>query len=393
MDDIAAQTRLQVASLEDIKSGRVTDVYFDRTLRILRAKCVDAQVRAEFFAKSLPRDWPWAVFAGVEECLTVLEGLPVAVRCLEEGTVFRPGEPVLEVSGRYTDFAVFETALLGFLCQATGIATSAARCKRLAGDRIVASFGARRMHPALAPMIERNAYLGGCDGVSVIASADLIHADPTGPMPHALILLMGDTVDAARAFDELIAPDVRRVVLIDTFNDEKFEAVRVAEALGDRLFAVRLDTPASRRGNFRQILEEVRWELDLRGYRHVRLFVSGGIAEDHIRDLNGVADAYGIGGEIAAAPIVDYSMDLVEADGRPLAKRGKRSGAKSLWRCPVCFTDAVTELGVRPDHPVCAGQFQELLTPLVEQGRLARVLRPVQELRAAVLSQIVQLDV
>ncbi|MBI4497326.1 MAG: nicotinate phosphoribosyltransferase [Chloroflexi bacterium] len=391
--EVAAGPRLQVASLEDIKAGRVTDVYFDRTMRVLRARGVDPHVRAEFFAKSLPKGWPWAVFAGVEECLTVLADLPVTVRCLEEGTVFRPGQPVMEITGRYSAFAVFETALLGFFCQASGIATQAARCKRLAGDRIVASFGARRMHPALAPMIERNAYLGGCDGVSVIASADLIGAPPTGTMPHTLILLLGDTVEAVRAFDEVIDPAVRRVALIDTFNDEKFEAVRVAEALGDRLFAVRLDTPASRRGNFRQILEEVRWELDLRGYRHVRLFVSGGITETTIRELNDLVDAYGVGADIAAAPIVDYSMDIVEVEGRPRAKRGKRSGAKSLWRCPVCLADAVTPLGLRPEHPGCDGTFAELLTPLVENGRVVRPLTSVREIRDFVPSQVARLDV
>lgn len=393
MADVATGRQLQIASLEDIKAGRVTDVYFDRTMRILRAKGVDPQVRAEFFAKTLPLGWPWAIFTGVEEALSVLEGLPVTVRGLEEGTVFRPYEPVLEIEGRYSAFAVFETALLGFLCQASGIATRAARCKRLAGDRIVASFGARRMHPAIAPMIERNAYLGGCDGVSVIKSAELLGTDPTGTMPHALILLMGDTVAAVRAFDEVIEPSVRRVALIDTFNDEKFEAMRVAEALGDRLFAVRLDTPASRRGNFRKILEEVRWELDLRGYQHVRLFVSGGITEDAVRELNGIVDAYGIGTEIASAPVVDYAMDIVEIEGQPRAKRGKQSGAKSLWRCPVCFVDAVTPLGRRPDHPGCEGTFQELLTPLVQDGRLVHPLKPVRELREFVLSQVARLEV
>ena len=60
------------------------------------------------------------------------------------------------------------------------------------------SFGARRMHPALAPMIERNAYLGGCDGVAVAKSAELLKLEPSGTMPHSLILMLGDTVVAAK---------------------------------------------------------------------------------------------------------------------------------------------------------------------------------------------------
>ncbi|MCX6021022.1 MAG: nicotinate phosphoribosyltransferase [Chloroflexi bacterium] len=393
MTDGAPSPRYQVATLDQIRSGRITDVYFQRTLEIIAARGLDRPVRAEFFVKTLPDNWNWAVLAGVEEALSVLEGLPVDVRCLAEGTVFRPYQPIMEISGSYASFAMLETALLGFLCQASGIATRAARCKRLAGDRIVASFGARRMHPAIAPMIERNAYLGGCDGVSVVAAAELVGEEPMGTMPHALILMIGDTLDAVRAFDEVIGPEVRRVALIDTFNDEKFEAVRIAEAMGERLFAVRLDTPASRRGDFRRIIEEVRWELALRGLGHVRIFVSGGLTEDSIRQLNPVVDAYGVGGEIAGAAPVDFSMDIVEIEGEPKAKRGKWSGSKSLWRCPVCFEDRVTPRGRRPDHPGCSGDMADLMAPLVEQGRIVGAEPPVREIRRFVMDQVARLDV
>ena len=93
-----------------------------------------------------------------------------------------------------------------------------------------------------------NAFIGGCDGVAVTKSADLIDADPMGTIPHSLVLMVGDTVEALQAFNEVIDPKVRRVALIDTLQDEKFEAIRVAEALGEDLYAVRLDTPSSRRG-------------------------------------------------------------------------------------------------------------------------------------------------
>src|SRR5512142_638304 len=120
-----------------------------------------------------------------------MKNLPLKVRSMKEGSVFYPYEPVMEIEGMYQDFCVYETALLGLICQASGIATGAARFKKLAGERPVISFGARRMHPALAPMIERNAYVGGCDGVAVGKSAELIESVPMGTMPHALIILMG----------------------------------------------------------------------------------------------------------------------------------------------------------------------------------------------------------
>ncbi len=240
-------------------------------------------------------------------------------------------------------------------------------------------------------MIERNAFIGGCDGVSVIESAELIDADPTGTMPHALILQFGDTVEAVRAFDEVITPGVPRVALIDTFQDEKFEAIRVAEALGERLYGVRLDTPASRRGNFRQLLEEVRWELDLRGYRHVRLYVSGGIGEDDVRELRDLVDGFGIGTHIADAPIVDFAMDIVEVDGAPVAKRGKWSGRKQVWRCASCREDAILPLGEEGDRCGCGGTRAPLLEPFVEAGRLVAPLPRPRELRERTLRQVREL--
>ena len=95
-----------------------------------------------------------------------------------------------------------------------------------------------------------------------------------------------------------------------------------------KLYAVRLDTPASRRGNFYRIFEEVRWELDLRGFKHVKLFASGGLDEKEVMELKPLVDAFGVGTCISNAPVVDFAMDIMEIEGNPLAKRGKLSGAK-----------------------------------------------------------------
>lgn len=377
-----------IADFDDIKAGKVADVYFVRTLEILRAKGIDKHVSAEFIAKTLPDGWEWAVLSGLEECSHLLRTLKVAVRAMPEGTIFRPFEPILEIEGMYTDFCIYETALLGFLCQSSGIATKAARCRKLAGDRTIISFGARRMHPSIAPMIERSAFLGGCDGVSVVASAEALGENPAGTMPHALILLMGSTVEATKAFDEVISSAVPRVSLIDTFNDEKFEALNVAQALGAKLYAVRLDTPASRRGNFKQILQEVRWELNLRGYQHVKLFVSGRIDEEQIGELNDVVAAYGIGTSISNAPVADLSMDIVEVDGVPLAKRGKWSGAKSVWRCEDCFEDLIVPMGEAPPDCPCGGKRVEITKQLLLDGKLVGSLPDVHDAKKLVLRQL-----
>lgn len=380
------------ASVQQIKDGLVTDVYFNRTAKILKARGIDKEVRVEFMAKGLPLNWPWAVFAGVEECATLLKDLPVDVRIMKEGTIFHPYEVVMEIHGRYLDFGQYETALLGLICQASGVATMAARCRKAAGERQVLSFGARRMHPAIAPMIERNAYIGGCDGVAVGLGASIVGQEPIGTMPHALILIMGDTVEATKAFNDVIESDVNRVSLIDTFNDEKIEALNVARAMGKNLFAVRLDTPASRRGDFIRIMEEVRWELDLRGYNHVKLLLSGGLDEYHISKYNRFADAYGVGTAISNAPVIDFSMDIIEIDGKPIAKRGKMSGAKRVIRCRRCFNTTVLPIGKDSAVCKCGGKNEDILSALHDKDTMEEVLPKPAYIRRFVLRQLEKID-
>jgi nicotinate phosphoribosyltransferase len=378
----------------EIKAGDVSDVYFSRTIQILKAKGLRQRVKAEIRLKSFPeKDWSFGVLAGIEEAAALLHGLPVDAWAMDEGTLFSPYEPVLVVEGTYVDWAHYETALLGFLCQASGIATKAARCKRAAGERQVISFGARRMHPALAPMIERNAFIGGCDGVAVSKAAELIDADPMGTIPHALVLMFGDTVDAVKAFHEVVDAKVRRVALLDTLLDEKFEAIRVAEALGKDLYAVRLDTPSSRRGDFFRILEEVRWELDYRGFEHVKILASGGIDEYEILKLNSLVDGYGVGTAIANAPVLSFALDIVEIEGKPFAKRGKQSGSKQVWRLPGEIRNAVLPAHT-PAPRGAGGQAAEpLLKPLVTRGRLVRDLPPPRAIRDYVLEQMAKVEV
>src|SRR6184192_1652728 len=360
----APKRPFHTASDADIKRGEVSDVYFARTVQILIHRGDKKRVKAEIYLKSLPEDWRWGILAGVEEAAALMEGVPVDLQAMDEGTVFNPYQPVIVIDGVYVEWAQYETALLGLLCQASGIATKAARCKKAAADRQVISFGARRMHPTLAPMIERNAFVGGCDGVAVTKAAELIEADPTGTIPHALVLMFGDTVEALKAFNDVIDPKVRRVALIDTLQDEKFEAIRVAEALGKDLYAVRLDTPSSRRGDFFRIIEEVRWELDIRGFEHVKILASGGIDEYEILKLNPLVDGYGVGTSIANAPVLNFALDIMEIEGRPVAKRGKWSGAKAVYRRRGTSETLVLPEGKKPPGRDGAA-WEPLLKPLV----------------------------
>jgi nicotinate phosphoribosyltransferase len=322
--------RFNSATDAEILKADVADSYFHKTMQILRARgLADTPVHAELAYKTSEPD-EWFVVAGLDEVAYLLDGVDVDARAVPEGTICRPHEPVLTLSGRYGAFAEHETAILGLLCQASGVATGAARCRLAAGDKPVISFGARRMHPAITPMIERAAYLGGCDMVAVDLAVERLGIPATGTTPHALVLVLGSTDEAARAFDEIIEPEVPRTIIIDTFDDEKFGALIAARAIPDSIAAIRMDTPGNRRGNFLDLMREVRWELDRNGFEHVKIFASGGIDVDYILHLNPVCDAYGVGGAIADAPMIDYSLDLVEVNGEDRSKRGKRGGRKRL---------------------------------------------------------------
>ncbi|TRM73313.1 nicotinate phosphoribosyltransferase, partial [Sulfolobus sp. B5] len=206
----------------------------------------------------------------------------------------------------------YETAILGILRHYSSITTKAARIKSLAMDKTIFYFGLRSLHPAIAPMADRAAYIGGIDGVSGAMSKEYLGVNPSGTMPHALMLVVGDNVTAWKAFDEAMGPEVPRIVLVDTFEDERTEALKAANLLGDKLYGIRLDTPSSRRGNFKKIIQEIRWTLDINGYKHVKIFVSGGIDEDDVINLRDHVDGFGVGTSISFPPSVDFSADIVE---------------------------------------------------------------------------------
>jgi nicotinate phosphoribosyltransferase len=377
-----------VATPDEIHAGRVTDAYFVRSQQILEAKQIDKQVIMEARTKKMPYG-DWGVLCGIHEAVRLLEGLPFDLWVLREGTIFHAHEPTLLVSCNYRRFAVYETALLGFLCQASGIATKAARCVIAAQGRPVWSFGVRRLHPAIAPMIDRAAFIGGCQGVSCVLAADLLGEEAVGTIPHALILVMGDSESATLAFDEIIDKKIKRVALVDTFGDEKFEALENVELLSGDIYAVRLDTPSSRRGDMLEIAREVRWELDIHGHKNVKIFISGGLDEDLIPPLNEVADAYGVGTAISNARVIDFALDIVEIEDDPMAKRGKESGAKQLYVCQKCGQRTVRLFKEELKKcPICSGRMEPQLVQFLSKGRLIRDLPSAQEVRQFVLEHL-----
>jgi len=319
---ISPERKLYSAEHDEIIKGATTDIYFVKTQEILEAKnLADTVVTAEIFPRRA------GIMAGTPEAMGLLSSCAAEVWALPEGQAFAPKEVVMRITGKYSDFGIYETALLGILASSCGWATAAAEVKKAAGDKMVLCFGARHVHPAVAPVMERAAVIGGADGASCILGAKLAGVEPSGTVPHAIFLIMGDTVAVAKAYHEVMPSGASRTVLVDTFKDEAEEALRVAEALGTDLQGIRLDTPSERGGVTPGLVREVRARLDQAGFNHVRIFVSGGLDPEKMVLLKEAgADAFGVGSYISGAPAIDMTMDIKVVNGKPIAKRGRIPG-------------------------------------------------------------------
>jgi nicotinate phosphoribosyltransferase len=311
----------------DYFGGPASDIYFKRAHDTLAGEGLDPVVAVEFFPDSA------GVLCGMREVETLVRKLLAdgdQLWALDEGDAFAAREVVMRVIAPYSRFGLYETAILGILASCSGWATRARQIVEAAAGKRVISFGARHVHPLVGPIMEYAAVVGGCAGCATPLGASLAGlAAPSGTMPHAMILVFGDTVKAALAFDSHMPDDVLRIVLVDTFKDEAGESLRVAEALTSRLRGVRLDTPWERGGVTVQLVKEVRARLDQAGRSQVGIFVSGGMTAERISrfvEAGAPVDSFGVGMAIAGAPPIGFTADIKEVDGQPRTKRGRIPG-------------------------------------------------------------------
>ncbi|MBI2861868.1 MAG: nicotinate phosphoribosyltransferase [Chloroflexi bacterium] len=319
-------TESAVPAYSEVLAGETADVYFHRTKLVLEREGLNPVASMEVFPTAP------GILCGMNEALRLLESvLPEGseVWALSEGAPFVAKEVVLRIRAPYQSYCLYETAILGFLAQASGWATAARECVEAAGGKPVISFGARHVHPKVAAILDYAAIVGGCIGCSTPAGAKLAGVKATGTIPHAMVLVFGDTVQATLAFDRNMPQELPRIALVDTFKDEVEESLRVAEALGGKLYGVRLDTPMERGRVTPDLVKEVRAHLDLAGFSHVKIVVSGGLDPLRIRQFvesGAPVDMFAAGSHVSAGGPIDFTADLKEIEGRPVAKRGRLPG-------------------------------------------------------------------
>ena len=308
-------------------SGETADIYFPRTVEILKKERLNPVATMEVFPRRA------GLLCGIEEVKSLLARvLPRDNRevwALSQGEPFDRKEIVLRIKAPYQSYGTYETTYLGMLSHCSGWATAACECVDAAQGIPVISFGARHVHPSVVGIMEYSAIVGGCAGCASIAGAKLAGIQPTGTIPHALIIIIDNTAKATLAFDKHMPPEVPRIALVDTFEDEVRESVAVAKAMRGKLQGVRLDTPSERGRVTADLVNEVRAWLDLEGFRDVKIVVSGGLGPERIRyflEEGAPVDIFAVGSYISDARPLDFTADLHEVAGKPIAKRGRTPG-------------------------------------------------------------------
>jgi len=326
--------------VDKIREGHYTDAYFNFTRTLLQETGMRPRVTVQVFQKHQ------SVLGGIDEAIAVLKLCSddwdaLDVQALHEGDEVAPMETVLTIEGDYSLFAHLETIYLGCLARRTLIMRNVRTVVEAANGKDILFFPARHDHWLVQTGDGWAAHVAGAIGVSTDAQASWWGGRGVGTVPHGLIAAFGgDTVAAARAFAGRFADEMNVTVLVDFDNDSVRTALAVADALGDRLWGVRLDTSErlvdralwTEMGEFDPtgvnpaLVARVREALDRGGHNEVRIVASGGFTADKIRSFEALGcpvDAYGVGSSLVRGEN-DFTADVVRVEGRDCAKAGRR---------------------------------------------------------------------
>ncbi|MEA2482453.1 MAG: nicotinate phosphoribosyltransferase [Thermoleophilaceae bacterium] len=326
--------------VDRICSGYYSDAYFNFTKELLEREDKHAHVVMQVFQKQR------SVLGGIDEAIAVLklcsdDWSRLEVHALYEGDEIEPHETVMTIEGDYRLFAHLETVYLGTLARRSLIMRNVREVVEAANGKQILFFPARHDHWLVQTGDGWAAHVAGAIGVSTDAQASWWGGRGVGTVPHSLIAAFGgDTVEAARSWARQYAHDMNVTVLVDFWNDSVKTAIEVADALGDDLWGVRLDTSErlvdrslwDEMGDFSPtgvnhvLVRNVRDALDAAGHERVRIVASGGFTPDKIRDFERMGvpvDAYGVGSSLLRGDN-DFTADIVMLDGKPCSKVGRR---------------------------------------------------------------------
>jgi len=279
----------------------------------------------DYYFRKLPYNGGYAIFAGLQDLVQVIEGLRFNEKDLEylgkqdfdedfleylknfkfrgniysvlEGDVVFPTRPILQVEANIIEAQIIETILLNLLNFQTLIATKASRIKLVSGERSLLDFGLRRAQGPGGYYATRAAIIGGFNGTSNVIAGRDFNIPVSGTMAHSFIQSYDDEISAFRDFAEGRPKDC--VLLVDTYDTLKSgvpNAIKVAKEMeerGQKLMAIRLDS-----GDLAYLSKESRKMLDKAGLDYVKIAASNQLEEDVIKSLleqGARIDIFGVG--------------------------------------------------------------------------------------------------
>lgn len=317
--------------------------YFLKSREIVEKFAPNHKVTMQFFQRTDD-----AKLCGVDEAIALLHTFAKSpqnldIYALNDGDIIQANEPVLKVTGRYEDFGFLESMIDGILARRTSVCTNVYWVmKELNGTDIFSM--ADRQDDYLTQIGDGYAsYVAGIRKVSTDAQGYWWGGKGVGTMPHALIELCGGDICKASDIYHQTYPNEQVTALIDYHNNVVHDSLMLARHLGKTLRAVRVDTSKALidhyfddkdtsgfdpHGVCKELIFALRKALDDEGFNWVKIIVSSSFNKDKIREwvkLGVPVDTYGVGTSFVNNMTCGFTGDLVELDGKPEAKEGRKN--------------------------------------------------------------------
>lgn len=317
--------------------------YFLKSRKIVEENEPNHIVTMQFFQRTDD-----AMVCGVDEAIALIHTFAVhpetlKIFALNDGDIVSSNEPVLKITGKYEYFGFLESMLDGILARRSSVATNVYRVKKALKGADVFSMADRQdeYHTQIGDGYAT--YVAGIRKVSTDAQGYWWGGKGMGTMPHALIEICGGDVCKAADIYHKTFPNEQVTALIDYNNDVITDSLKLARHLGPVLRGVRVDTSKSLidhyfddkdtssfdpHGVCKELIFALRDALDQEGFTNVKIIVSSSFTAEKIAqwvNLNVPVDMYGVGTSLVNNMTVGFTGDLVELDGRPEAKEGRKN--------------------------------------------------------------------
>jgi nicotinate phosphoribosyltransferase len=246
-----------------------------------------------------------------------------SIRSMRNGSLFFPGESVLEVTGNILESQLLETLIINEIHANTSLATKSSRIVQIAGKSSIVDFSARRTYGYDAAMkASKNAYISGFEATSNVDAGKLYGIPLSGTMGHSYVLSFPDESDSFLHYSKEF--NNNSIFLVDTYDTEKGikKVIDLYHKKSVQINGIRLDS-----GNIKNLSIKAREMLDDAGLNNAKIIVSGSMDEYKIDKLinkyNCPIDVFGVGSNFGVSsdiPVLECVFKLVEVNGHPVNK-------------------------------------------------------------------------